>query len=166
MTVQEIMSKPAVTCRSTDSLHFAAQLMWEHDCGAIPVTNEEGKLVGIVTDRDICMATYTQGKAPQDMRVADAMAKQVFAGRFNDSLESIEALMSEKQIRRVPIVDGDKRPIGIVSMNDIARYTATANKKSGLEHMIARTLAAICRPRTAIQAVPARALAKRPEANV
>lgn len=166
MTVQEIMSKPAVTCRSTDSLHFAAQLMWEHDCGAIPVTDAEGKLIGIVTDRDICMATYTQGQAPQAIRVADAMAKQVFSGHFNDSLESIEALMSEKQIRRVPIVDGDKHPIGIVSMNDIARYTPAANKKSGVEHMITRTLAAICRPRSAIQAAPPRALAKRPQASM
>lgn len=161
MNVQEIMTRPVVTCRPTDSLHFAAKLMWEHDCGAIPVIDDTGKLVGIVTDRDICMATYTQGKAPQAIAVTEAMAKQVFSGRFNDSLESLERLMSDKQIRRIPIVDGNQRPIGIVSMNDIARYTASASKKGNLEHMFARTLAAICRPHTAIQAISMRALAKR-----
>jgi CBS domain-containing protein len=147
MNIQDIMSKPALTCRDTDSLQAAAQLMWEHDCGAIPVTDHAGKLVGMVTDRDICMATYTQGKPPQDLLVADAMAKQVFSGHVHDSVDAIESLMSEKQIRRIPILNGDNRPVGVVSLNDLARHAAVANKKSGLEHALTQTLAAICRPR-------------------
>lgn len=161
MNIQEIMSKPAITCGEDDSLHYAARLMWEHDCGAITVTDGHGCLVGIITDRDICMATFTQGKPPQDIRVHDAMAKEVFTGHFNDSLEDIEELMANRQIRRVPIVDGNQRPIGVVSMNDIARFSAGQTKKSGLEHQVSRTLAAISRPHTAIQPAPARALIKR-----
>lgn len=149
MNIQEIMSQPAITCRHDDTLNVAAQLMWERDCGAIPVTDDDGRIVGIVTDRDICMATYTSGRAPQAVRVADAMAKQVFSCHAQDSLEEAERLMSDKQIRRVPIVDGDNRPIGLLSINDLARHAAAARQKDGLEREVTQTLAAICQPRPA-----------------
>jgi CBS domain-containing protein len=71
------MNKPAVSCRPSDTLSVAAQAMWDHDCGAIPVANDDGRLVGIITDRDICMATYTKGRAPQTISVKEVMAKDV-----------------------------------------------------------------------------------------
>jgi CBS domain-containing protein len=147
MNIQEIMSKPVATCRHNDTLNTAAQLMWEHDCGAVPVTGDDGQLIGMITDRDICMATYTRGSAPHEIRVADAMSKQVFSCRANDSLETAEHLMGQKQVRRVPIVDSDNRPVGVLSLNDIARYAASARKKDGLEREVTQTLAAICQPR-------------------
>jgi len=147
MTIQEIMSKPAVTCRQSDTLHAAAELMWERDCGVIPVTDDDGKLVGIVTDRDVCMATYTKGSPPQAIPISDVMARQVFSCHVNDSLGAAERLMSEKQIRRVPIVDGDNRPVGLLSLNDVARYAASARSENGLDRELAQTLAAICQPR-------------------
>ncbi len=148
MNVEEIMSRPAITCRSNDSLSTPAQLMWEHDCGAIPVTDEEGRLVGVITDRDICMATYTRGSAPASIPVADAMAREVFSSRVSDSLQTIEQLMGDKQIRRVPVVDGDNRPIGMVSVNDLARYAASPQQNDGEDRELARMLASICAPRT------------------
>jgi len=147
MNIQEIMSKPAVTCRPSDTLNTAAQLMWEHDCGAIPVTGDDGQIVGIVTDRDICMATYTRGSAPQAIQVSDAMANEVFSCHADDSLDAAERLMSEKQIRRIPVVDGDNRPIGLLSLNDIACYAASSRKKNGIDREVTQTLAAICQPR-------------------
>jgi CBS domain-containing protein len=155
MNIEQIMSQPVASCRERDSLHTAAQLMWEHDCGAVPVLDHEGKLIGMVTDRDICMATFTQGKAPQDICVADVMSKQVFACHPGDSLESAELLMSEKQIRRLPVVNGSREPLGMLSLNDIARYGASTRKKNGMDHQVVQTMAAICEPRhSAIQQQP------------
>jgi CBS domain-containing protein len=151
MNIQEIMSKPAVTCRQNETLNAAAQLMWERDCGVIPVTDDDGKLVGIVTDRDVCMATYTKGSPPQAIPVSDVMTRKVFSCHADDSLNAAERLMGEKQIRRVPIVDGDNRPVGMLSLNDVARHAASRSK-NGLDRELAQTLAAICEPRAQIQA--------------
>jgi CBS domain-containing protein len=147
MNIQEIMSKPAVTCRPSDTLNIAAQLMWQHDCGAIPVVNDDNSVVGMITDRDICMATYTRGSAPQAIQISDAMAKQVFSCHPDESLDAAERLMSDNQIRRIPVVDGDNRPVGLLSLNDIARYAASSRKKNGIDREVTQTLAAICQPR-------------------
>jgi CBS domain-containing protein len=152
MNIQEIMSKPAITCRPSDTLNIAAQLMWEHDCGAIPVVNDDNCVVGMITDRDICIATYTRGSAPQAIQISDAMAKQVFSCHPDETLYAAERLMSDEQIRRIPVVDGDNHPVGLLSFNDIARYAASSRKKNGIDQHVTQTLAAICQPRPHAQA--------------
>lgn len=147
MQTETIMSKPAVMCSVHDNLSVAAHLMWEHDCGAIPVVDDEGRLVGVVTDRDICMATYTQGQSPLAIGVAVAMAKQVWSCAPGDSIEAAEQLMRDKQIRRIPVVDDDGHPIGLLSLNDITRHACAAKKRNGADRAVADTLAAICQPR-------------------
>ncbi|MEO8680349.1 MAG: CBS domain-containing protein [Vicinamibacterales bacterium] len=140
------MTHPVVTCSIDSNLSFVARLMWERDCGIIPVVDAAGRLAGIVTDRDICMAAYLQGGALPSIPVTTAMAKHVLACHVNDSVETAEELMTEGQVRRVPVIDNDGRPVGIVAMNDLARLAARA-KKSSVEHEILQTLAAICTPR-------------------
>jgi len=147
VTVEELMSTPAVCCRTDDTLSTAARLMWEHDCGALPVTDDDGRMVGIVTDRDICMATYTQGKPPQAIRVADAMASEVFACQADDSVQSVVRLMGDKQIRRTPIVDDENHPIGVISLGNIALHAASLDKKNGLDREFVRVFAAVSQPR-------------------
>ena len=148
MNVKEIMSKPAVTCRPHDNLNTAAQLMWEHDCGVVPIIGDDDRVVGIVTDRDICMAAYIQGKALSEIAVTNAMAEDVATIRSGDSIEAAEKLMSDRQIRRLPVVDDDNRPIGVLSLNDLARHAASSRKKNGLDREVTRTLASICTPRS------------------
>jgi len=121
-------------------------LMWENDCGAIPVVDDGDHLVGMLTDRDICMSAYTQGSPLHAIPVHNAMAREVFACGPNDTLEQAEQLMAEKRIRRIPIVDDDNQPLGVLSINDIARHAAAARKKNGLEHEVTQTLAAIGKP--------------------
>lgn len=150
MKVEELMSQPVVTCRPRDSLNAAAKLLWDHDCGAVPVVDDQGVLNGMITDRDICMSAYTRGVGLSDIAVADAMAKDVFACRPQDSLDSAERVMSEKQVRRLPVVNDDDRPVGFISLNDIARFAAASRKKNGLDREVTRTLAAICEPRTTL----------------
>jgi len=147
MNIQDIMSSPALTCGASDSLNDAARVMWEHDCGVVPVVNDEGRLVGIITDRDICMAAYTHGGAIGSIPISDAMAKQVYWCHADQSLEAAERLMKDKQIRRIPIVDKEHRPVGMVSLNDIARR-AEVQAGDGLSRELTQTLQGICQPRS------------------
>ena len=145
MLVQNIMSQPVVTCPINGTLDHAARLMWEFDCGVVPVVDDEGRLTGIVTDRDVCMAAYTQGKPLCEIPVTTAMSPQVIAVHANDSVESAESLMQQHQVRRLPVLDGRGHPAGIVSMNDLARKAAHA--RNGMDHAVVETLAAISEPR-------------------
>jgi CBS domain-containing protein len=152
MRVKEIMSHPVVTCPATATLDQAARLMWEFDCGIVPVVNEDGRLEGVVTDRDICMAAYTQGLPLSAIPVSTPMARTVVAIHTDDLIEQAEELMRAYQIHRLPVLDGEDRPAGLVSMNDLARLAARAHR-SAVDRELVRTLAAICQPRA--QAVPA-----------
>jgi predicted transcriptional regulator len=111
----------------------------------------------MVTDRDICMAAYTRGEALDAIHVEDAMAKQVFSCHPDDPLEAAEQLMSDAQVRRIPIVDRGNRPVAVLSLNDIARHAASAQKNHGIDRELTRTLAAICQPRSQARAGQPRA---------
>ena len=120
MYVKDIMNQPVITCSSDSDLNVAAHLMWEHDCGTIPVVDQEGRLAGMVTDRDICMAAYTQGLPLRAIPVTSAMTQYALACHLDDSVNTAEELMREGQIRRVPVLNREKRLVGIVSLGDIA----------------------------------------------
>jgi CBS domain-containing protein len=132
MKITELMTQPAVTCSTSDDLDCAAQLMWEHDCGALPVVDGDGRTVGVITDRDICMAVWTQGRTLPTIPVRAAMSKQVFACRADDTLEAVRRTMQEKRIRRVPIVDAENRPVGMLSLNDLAQTLASSCQRQFL----------------------------------
>lgn len=123
MRIEKIMSRHVTTCRRQDTLAHAASLMWDSDCGCLPVTSGDGarQIEGVITDRDICMAALFQGKALCDMRVEDAMAKKVLTCRASDHVEDAQRQMEAEQIRRLPVVDNEGGLMGIVSMADIAR---------------------------------------------
>jgi CBS domain-containing protein len=146
MKIKQVMNRPAVTCPSNSTMDNAARLMWEFDCGVIPVVDAEGRLEGILTDRDICMAAYTQGQPLWSILVSSAMARQVVAAHEEDAIETVEGLMRDHQLRRLPVIDDEHRPIGMVSLNDLARLAAHA-KRSGVDRELVQTLAAICQPR-------------------
>jgi CBS domain-containing protein len=147
MNVGQVMTRNPRVCSIDDSLNQAAQVMWESDCGCVPLVNGEGKAVGMITDRDICMAAYTQGRALWQLPMAIAASQAVVSVRENDTLETAEALMQSHRIRRLPVLDADGKPIGILSMNDIARHAHTGHRHGNLNaDSIVRTLAAICAP--------------------
>jgi len=128
--------------------------MWEGDCGAIPVVDGEGRLVGMVTDRDVCMAAYTRGQALWQIPVSVAMANQVSRVNESDRIEVAADVMRSAHVHRVPVLDGDGRLAGIVSMNDLARHVqrSPSGKTNGLSSgTIAQTLAAICEPHARVQ---------------
>jgi len=96
--------------------------MWDHDCGCAPVVDTHGKLVGIVTDRDICMAAYTQGMPLADIRVERVMSARVISCGRGDELETAHQLMRTHEIHRIPVVDTRGRPIGILSLSDVINH--------------------------------------------
>jgi CBS domain-containing protein len=150
MRVQDLMAHPAITCHVNDSLDAAAQKMWDHDCGALPIVNDEGKVTGVITDRDICMAALTQGRPLHELLVNLAMAKHVIAVGPDSLLGDAERLMALHQIRRLPVLDAENRPLGVISLNDLAIEAAQPDTR--MKHGITKvthTLAAICQRRTA-----------------
>jgi CBS domain-containing protein len=144
----EIMTTHPITCGEHESMNVAAQRMWEHDIGALPVTNAVGRTVGVITDRDIAMAAYTQGKPLHQMTVSSAMSKALFAVRPTEPLLVAETIMQRHQVRRVPVIDDAERPVGVLTLNDLARCAASGGKASVSLEELSQTLRAMCEPRT------------------
>lgn len=140
-------------CTDADTLNRAAQLMWEFDCGCIPVihANGDGHVVGVVTDRDLAMAAYTQGKQLWAIPITSAMAHNVIACHASDGISQAEALMRDNRVRRLPVLDQDERLAGIISLNDIAREarreTAAGRRVEVTDEGVTETLATVCQPR-------------------
>jgi CBS domain-containing protein len=151
MRISQVMHEPVVTCGESDTLNRAAQLMWEERRGALPVVGGDGQLVGIVTDRDLCMAAYTQGRLLREIPVSIAMAPQPYCCHVDDEVDEVERAMAARRIRRVPVVDGKGCPVGLVTISDLARDAARPpNGKvdtSGLSaRRVVETMTAIADP--------------------
>jgi CBS domain-containing protein len=157
MNVEACMTRDPKTCTPADTLQRAAQIMWDHDCGAVPVVDEKRKLVGIVTDRDVCMAGYTQGRPLQEIRVEWAMAKTLFTVSPTDGLDEVLRSMSTRLVRRLPVVDGAGVLVGIVSLADVV--CRAAERKGGrhakAEHVLELVHALSKRRKPAAQAAQA-----------
>ncbi len=120
MKVGQIMNRDVKTCRPQDSLNKAAQIMWEEPCGAVPVLDDQRRPVGFLTDRDICMAAYTQGKPLEELRVEVAMARKVVSCTAEDDLDSAAQLMQQNRTRRLPVIGSGGTLVGLLSLDDLA----------------------------------------------
>lgn len=150
MLVEQLMNRPPITCGPNDSCHDAAGLMWEHDCGVLPVIDADGHVCGMITDRDICMAAYLRSMPLHAMPVGDVMSRDVFVCRPGDPVGVAEKIMSQCQIRRLPVVDPAGQVVGVLSLNDLAREAEQegGRRKPDVSDVeVSRTLAAISHPR-------------------
>jgi len=120
--------------------------MWDHDCGFVPVVDENGAVVGAITDRDICIATGTRGLPPQRIAPSQAMSSPVHGSAPDDTLTTALATMKQFKVRRLPVIDDNGLLKGVVSMNDI--ILATEHGKGAALKEIVSTMAAICQHRT------------------
>lgn len=128
MKANEIMTPTPATTSPEASAQEAARLMERHDCGSLPVVDSAGCLCGVVTDRDLAVRGVAQGKAP-DTRVRELMTATVHTVRPEDDLDKVEELMAREQIRRVPVVDGQGRCVGVVAQADLARTLGAVGRK-------------------------------------
>jgi CBS domain-containing protein len=119
MSVRDIMTIKPVCCTPEAKLEAVARLMVEHDCGEIPVC-DAGKLIGVVTDRDILVRTIAKGRDPLGVAVRQVMTRKVYTVRASDSVERALSIMERRQVRRLPVVDSRGKLVGIISQADIA----------------------------------------------
>lgn len=148
MKAEDLMTRDVCTCSPGDSLEQAARIMWDSDVGCLVVTDGEQRPIGMITDRDIAMAAYTQGVPPRDAHVANAMSKQVMTCSASTSLGEIESTMRAPQIRRVPVIDANGALIGIVALGDIARSAQSTPFRRTEIPGLAKTLASITERRS------------------
>ena len=144
MKVREIMSSHPVCCRSTDRLADVAWKMYEGDCGVLPVLGEKGEAVGMITDRDVAIATMTRNKPPSEIFVAEVMSGKVHACGQDDKLESALETMAAERVRRLPVLDAERRVVGVLSMNDVILRLGRATTHLALTRQVLTALHRIC----------------------
>jgi CBS domain-containing protein len=121
MQCKDVMTPNPKSCSTVASVQQAAQLMKQENIGILPVIDQKTqKLVGVVTDRDLCLGVIASGKNAKEAKVSDFMSKNLFTCRPEDDLQKAEALMKEYHIGRIPVVDANGACLGIVSQEDIA----------------------------------------------
>jgi CBS domain-containing protein len=120
MKVKELMTTDVKHCGPETNLAEAARIMWEGDCGAVPVTDASDRVVGVITDRDICIAAATRPRTEGEIPVKDVISKVLYTCAPGDDVRAALETMKSRKIRRLPVVDQGGRLAGIVSIHDIA----------------------------------------------
>ena len=125
MKVKELMTTDVKRCSPETNLAAAAKIMWEGDCGAVPVTDERNHVVGVITDRDICIAAATRPHTEGEIPVQDVMSKTLYTCSPGDDVRSALETMKSRKIRRLPVVEQGGKLAGILSIHDIAAQSRT-----------------------------------------
>lgn len=118
MNVQDIMTSDVQCCGPDTNLAAAAKMMWDSDCGALPVLNVQGQVMGMITDRDICMATATKNKPASEITVWETVSGKAHTCKMSDDVHTAMDIMKRERIRRLPVVDEEGVLQGMVCMND------------------------------------------------
>jgi len=148
MRASDLMSRNIQTVYPDDRVGYAARLMRDWDCGALPVVDRENRLVGIVTDRDITTRLIANDSDTQNTVVADCMTERAFACHADDHLRECMRQMARHRVRRLPVVNNRDQVIGVISQGDLARH-AGAYTGSGARREIADVLSEISEPKRA-----------------
>jgi CBS domain-containing protein len=141
MKIKHVMTKDPTCCVPSDTVQRAASIMRDQNAGVVPVIENEQsqKIVGVVTDRDLCMNVVAEGRDPRTTQVHESMTTTVVSCASQDSIEKATELMRENQIRRIPVVDEQRRLVGIISMADIV---GRANVRTVETHETLKTVSA------------------------
>jgi CBS domain-containing protein len=119
MRVREVMVGTPYTCPSDANLGVATEMMWKGNCGFLPVTDAAGKACGVITDRDVCIALGTRNKLAGQVRVDEVMSHKLYACLPEDEIHVALLTMREGRVRRLPVIDAEKRVVGVLSMDDV-----------------------------------------------
>jgi CBS-domain-containing membrane protein len=146
MKVKEVMTPEAKAIWITESLADAAKEMWENDCGVLPIINDGRKVVGMITDRDICMASAMRDRNPSAISVEEVMNATVYAAESEEDIEQALQTMREHRVRRLPVLNLEGELEGILSMNDIVlKAKQRDGKKPQIDYAdVVKTYQAIC----------------------
>ena len=149
MKVKEIMTPNATSIWLTESLVDAAKLMWENDCGVLPIIKDGRKVIGVITDRDICMAVAINDRNPSSISVEETMTGRVYSVNPEDDVDQALQTMQEHQVRRLPVINAEGELEGLVSMNDVVLHAKPAEAgDDGIAYdEVVKTYQAICQHR-------------------
>jgi CBS domain-containing protein len=131
MKISEVMTTDVETVSADQTAREAAAFMLRADAGSIPVC-EGDKVIGMITDRDIAVRGIAEGRGP-DTPVSELMSDGIICAHEDDDVQAVARRMSEEQVRRLPVIDSEERLIGIVSLGDLARETASKAAEQALE---------------------------------
>jgi len=136
MKVRDAMTGSPVCCTATTNLGEAASLLWSRDCGILPVLDEEGKVFGVVTDRDLFLALGTRNRLAGDIQVAEIPPTTAFVCKPDDEIHVALQTMARHKIRRLPVVNKEGRLEGILSMDDVVVHASprTSGRTPELTH--------------------------------
>lgn len=143
MKVFEAMTIDVGFCHTDDNLTRTAQIMWEKDCGIVPVVDEEKKVVGVITDRDVCIATATRNRRTSSIKAREMNLGAVKTCAPQDDVKDALRRMRKYKIRRLCVVTEENELVGIISLTDILRV---AGEKKSVRKLIFSTLEAIAKP--------------------
>ena len=125
MSISEVMTREVRVVSPDDTLQYVARVMEDQDFGSLPVA-ENDRLVGMLTDRDIAIRAVAHGLRPHDSKVREIMSKVVRYVYDDESVQDVARIMGELHVRRLPVLDREKRLVGIVSLGDLARSKPTS----------------------------------------
>jgi len=121
MKIRDVMTSKVQTCFISDNLANVARIMWDHDCSCLPVLNDAGQPVGMIADRDICMAAMFQGVPIGEIVVSTVMSRRLFSCSAEDKLSVAVEVMNKRRVRRLPVLNEDGRLVGVISLTDLFR---------------------------------------------
>ena len=149
MKVKDVMMRTAASCGPETNLGAAVEILWDRNCGILPIVDTGKKVIGVVTDRDICIALGTRNRLPSDITVGEVTSGKLFACAAEDDIRSAMATMARAKVRRLPVLTVDGKLEGILSMDDITMHSATRTGKGATELShddVVETLKAVYRP--------------------
>ena len=149
MKVQDVMTRNVATCGPDATVAAAAGLMWKYDCGIIPIVDDQQCVIGVVTDRDICMALALNNRLASEVLVKEVSSGQVFSGSPQSDVKDLLSTMRSQKVLRVPVVDKDGKLVGIVSLSDLVRnsFDAHGQRKAEISYdQVVDTRKAITQP--------------------
>lgn len=150
MKVQDVMTRAVASCHRNANLAAATALMWEHNCGHLPVVEDQGKVVAAITDRDICIALGTRNRRAGEVRVSEVIWRPAVLCSVDDDLRHALKIMAGERVRRLPVVDHDGALVGILSLDDVilqARHHGDTDRPPVSFEDVMHTLRAIYKHR-------------------
>lgn len=150
MKVRDLCTRSVRTCGPSSSLADAGWAMWEGDCGMIPIVDSANTVLGVITDRDICMAVVTKARPADQIAAGEVGGGKVYSCKLDDDVKRALEIMQTESVRRLPVVDSEGKLQGVISINDVALAARRkeVSRAQGVTHEdLVPTLQAICEHR-------------------
>jgi CBS domain-containing protein len=124
MKVADVMMRTPASCTAETNLAAAVEILWNRNCGMLPIVNSEGKVTGVVTDRDICIALGTRNRRASEITVQEIQPAKLFACKADDDIQTALTILSDANVRRLPVLDEAGTLQGILSLDDVVLHAA------------------------------------------